>query len=73
MAAKNSLEQERKRWMAEADADTLARYGEIVGDSSRMSAAMKVAKQRAAELTKQASAMQRVAGGNVTKKKTVKK
>lgn len=59
---------DEKRWQAESDAETMARYEEIMGDASRRSAAVKVAKQKAADLTKRASAMSRVAGGSRTPK-----
>lgn len=52
-----------KDWQAEEDAMTMARYQEIVGDRTRMQKAMKVARQRAADLSKRADAMQKVASG----------
>jgi hypothetical protein len=39
----------------------MARYQEILSDKGRMNRAMKVAKQRAEDLTKRANAMQSVA------------
>ena len=65
------MTQDEKRWRAEADADAMARYEEIMGDASRRAAAVKVAKTRAAELTKRASAMSRAAssGSRVPKGK----
>lgn len=64
---------DEKRWRAESDADTMARYEEIMGDASRRAAAIKVAKQRAADLTKRADAMSHVANsGSRTVKKTKK-
>lgn len=57
-----------KRWQAESDAETMARYEEIMNDSKRRSAAIKVAKDRAADLTKRANAMQKVAGSSRSKK-----
>ena len=59
---------DEKRWQAESDAETMARYEEIMGDASRRSAAIKVAKQKAADLTKRAGVMTRVAGGSRTPK-----
>lgn len=53
--------QQEQKWQAESDADTMARYQEIVGDKARMGRAVKVAKQRASDLTKRATAMQNVA------------
>lgn len=57
-----------KRWQAESDAETMARYEEIMNDSKRRAAAIKVAKDRAADLTKRASVMQKVAGSSRSKK-----
>jgi hypothetical protein len=57
-----------KRWQAESDAETMARYEEIMNDSKRRAAAIKVAKDRAADLTKRANAMQKVAGSSRSKK-----
>lgn len=65
----NKMSAEEKRWRAESDADTMARYEEIMGDSKRKSAAIRVARDRAADLTKRANAMQRVAGTKTTKRK----
>lgn len=56
------------RWQAESDAMTMATYQEIVGDKARMNRAIKVAKTKAADLTKRANAMQ-----NVAKSRTVSK
>lgn len=53
--------QEEQRWQAESDADTMARYQEIIGDKARIGRAVKIAKQRASDLTKRATAMQNVA------------
>lgn len=46
-----------KQWQAEYDADTMARYEEIISDASRKKAAI-----AAADLNKRASAMNKVAG-----------
>ena len=53
--------QQEQKWQAESDADTMARYQEIVGDKARMGRAVKVAQKRAADLSKRATAMQNVA------------
>ena len=66
------MSNDEKRWRAEADADTMARYEEIMSDSSRRSAAVRIAKKRAADLTKSANAMTKVANSE-TRKKTTKK
>lgn len=52
---------EEQRWQAESDAQTMAQYQEIMGDRARMNRAIKVAQQRAKDLTKRANAMQSVA------------
>lgn len=58
------------KWQAESDASTMATYQEILGDKARMNRAIKVAEQRAKDLSKRASAMQNVAkSGTRTKKK----
>lgn len=59
--AQKSMTADEKRWRAESDADTMARYEEIMADASRRKAAMSMAKKRADELTKRANAMNRVA------------
>ena len=60
------MTQEQKKWQAESDAETMARYEEIMGDASRRKAAIAAAKTKAQDLNKRASVMTRVAG---TKKK----
>ena len=49
------------KWQAESDASTMATYQEIMNDKARMNRAIKVAKAKAADLSKRASAMQNVA------------
>jgi hypothetical protein len=56
-----------KKYQAEYDAETMARYQEIMADSKRKSAAIKAAKTKAADLTKRAKAMQFAAGGKLKK------
>lgn len=57
------------QWQAEDDASTMARYQEIMEDKARMNRAIKVAKSKAADLTKRASAMQNVAKTKTTSPK----
>ena len=57
------------RWQAESDAQTIATYQEIMEDKARMNRAIKVAKSKAADLTKRASAMQNVAKTKTTSSK----
>ena len=52
---------EERRWRAESDADTMARYQEIIADKTRMNAAIKAAKIQAADLTKRANRLSAVA------------
>ena len=57
------------RWQAESDAQTMATYQEIMGDKSRMNRAIKVARSKAADLSKSANAMQSVAKTRTTSKR----
>lgn len=59
-----------KRWRAESDADAMARYEEIMADARRKKMAINVAKQRAADLSKRAGVMQRVASGGASSRKS---
>lgn len=64
MASKISMASQKRdklRWQAESDAQTMVSYQEIMEDKARMNRAIKVAKSKAADLTKRASAMQSVA------------
>ncbi len=63
------MNSDQLRWQAESDAETMARYEEIMNDAKRRSAAVKVARTRAEQLTKQANAMHRVAGASTPKSK----
>ena len=72
MASKISMASQKRdelRWQAESDAQTMASYQEIMGDKARMNRAIKVAKSKAADLTKRASAMQSVARTKATSSK----
>lgn len=72
MASKISMTSQKRdelRWQAESDAQTMASYQEIIGDKARMDRAIKVAKSKAADLTKRASAMQNVARTKATSSK----
>lgn len=57
------------RWQAESDAQTMATYQEIMGDKNRMNRAIKVARSKAADLSKRANAMQSVAKTRTTSKR----
>ena len=63
------LNAEQRRWQAESDAETMAHYEEIMSDASRRNAAIRAARERAADLNKRASAMSRVASTKATPKK----
>ena len=67
------MNSDQLRWQAEGDAETMARYEEIMSDSRRKAAAVKIARERATELTKRANAMTRVAGTGSRTTKTNKK
>ena len=72
MASKISMASQKRdelRWQAESDAQTMASYQEIMGDKARMNRAIKVAKSKAADLTKRASVMQNVAKTKTTSSK----
>lgn len=57
------------QWQAKDDANTMVNYQEIMRDKARMNRAIKVAKSKAADLTKRASAMQNVAKTKTTSSK----
>lgn len=63
------MNSEQLRWQAENDADTMARYEEIMSNSSRRNAAIKVAREQAANLNKRASVMSRIASSKPSTKK----
>ncbi len=56
-----SSKNQELQWQAESDASTMATYQEIMQDKARMNRAIKVARSKAADLSKRASAMQNVA------------
>jgi len=60
---------DERKWRAEEDANTMARYEEIMSDTSRRNAAVKAARERAADLNKRAAALSRAAGAHSTRKK----
>lgn len=65
---------QEQKWQAQDDAYTMARYQEIMADKARASRAIKVAKQQASNMQKQADAMQRVANTrSAIARKTIKK
>lgn len=65
MAKKLSIDE--RRWQAEEDARTMARYQEIMSDSKRKSAAVAQARLEAANLQKRANVMKLASGGKLRK------
>lgn len=57
------------RWQAQNDADTMARYQELINDKPRLNRAIKAANQRAKDLAKQAATMQSAAKTKISRKK----
>lgn len=58
---------DERRWQAEEDARTMARYQEIMSDNKRKTAAIAQAKQEAIDLQKRANAMKLASGGKLRK------
>ena len=56
-----------KKWQAEEDVRTMARYQEIMNDSRRKNAAIKQAKLEATNLQKRADTMRMAYGGKLKK------
>lgn len=65
--ASTKISAQEKQWQAESDAETMARYQEIMSDKTRRNAAIKAANTRAAKLIKEANAMKLAAGGKLKK------
>lgn len=63
------MNSDEQKWQAESDASTMATYQEIINDKARMNRAIKVAKTKAADLSKRATAMQNVARTKSTSKR----
>jgi hypothetical protein len=69
----DKLSKEDLKWQAGGDADTMARYQEIINDKARMNRAIKEAEKQAKDLSKRASAMQNAAKVRTTNKTTGRK
>lgn len=69
----DKLSKEDLKWQARGDADTMARYQEIINDKARMNRAIKEAEKQAKDLSKRASAMQNAAKVRTTNKTTGRK
>lgn len=52
---------QEQKWQAESDASTMADYQALMQDKGRVRRAIKVAQERAKDLTKRANVMQNVA------------
>lgn len=68
------LSKQDLQWQAESDANTMARYQEIINDKARMNRAIKEANKQTQDLTKRASAMKSAAnvnkaGGRISRRK----
>lgn len=61
---------EELKWQAQSDADTMARYQEIISNKNRMSRAIKEAHKQAESLNKRATAMKNAASFSLKKKNT---
>lgn len=57
------MDAQERKWQAESDAATMARYQEIMSDKARMSRAVKEAQRQARDLNARASAMRKAASG----------
>lgn len=55
------------KWQAESDAETMARYQEIISDKNRLNRATKAAKQKVQDLTKRANMMSKAASNRKKK------
>ena len=55
------MSKQDKQWQAESDANTMARYQEIMQDKQRMIRAIKEATKQAQSLSKRASVMEKAA------------
>lgn len=51
---------EELKWRADSDANIMAQYQEIISDKRRLTMATKAARQKAADLTKRANALNTV-------------
>ena len=67
MEKRISMAAQERKWQAEEDARTLARYQEIMGDSGRKGRAMKEATRQAKDLEKRLKTM-RAASSKIKRK-----
>lgn len=57
---KSKMTKEEQKWMAQDDAQIMARYQEIIKDKTRMNRAVKEAQSQANDLQKRANIMKNV-------------
>lgn len=69
----SKMSAEDKKWRADSDAETMARYEEIMADAERKRMAISAARSKAADMNKRAAAMNRVATGSRTVKPKARK
>ena len=55
--AKKEMDKRELEWQAESDAETIARYNEIINDKPRLDRAMKKAKEKIDNLQERATAL----------------
>lgn len=65
----NKVSRSEQQWIAESDADTLARYQEIVGNPNRLKRAISAADKREKELRTRADALRGVTKIRSSKRK----
>ena len=54
---KKEMDKKELEWQAESDAETIARYNEIINDKPRLDRAMKKAKEKIDNLQERATAL----------------
>ena len=69
----DKMSKEDLKWQARGDADTMARYQEILNDKPRMNRAIKEAERQAKDLQKRTNAMQNAAKVKAPTKTTISK
>ena len=66
--AKKEMDKRELEWQAESDAETIARYNEIINDKPRLDRAMKKAKEKIDNLQERATALSKSLTGLKKKK-----
>lgn len=65
---KKEMDKRELEWQAESDAETIARYNEIINDKPRLDRAMKKAKEKIDNLQERATALSKSLTGLKKKK-----